>query len=300
MFLQRNGYPIFLHASKSLTIDNLIKRLNVQVQLFRRWLIFYRQAVTIYDIHSPFVFQLVRAMLEDRRRFYVFSDLAGLRDRIKHNYNRVPQSQFGAGSQIITKNEISIAELGRKVAVDEKNGKLLFRLVNFLKPKQLLELGTSLGLSTLYQAAAALSGQMITIEGSPAIAQLAQQHIDYLRFRNISLLNGSFESQLPLALSSLSMLDYVYLDGDHSYAPTLSYFEQCLPHLHDQSAFVVADIYWSDDMLKAWKELQVHPSVSLSVDFYDFGILFFRKENQEKEHFSVVPRWWKPWRLGFW
>lgn len=281
-------------------IDNLIKRLNVQVQLFRRWLIFYRQAVTIYDIHSPFVFQLVKAMLEDRRRFYVFSDLAGLREHIKYNYNLVPQSQFGAGSQIITKKEISIAELGRKVAVDEKNGQLLFRLVNFLKPKHLLELGTSLGLSTLYQAAAALSGQMISIEGSPAIAQVAQQHIGGLGYQNIKVLNGSFESQLPQVLSDFPRLDYVYLDGDHSYAPTLSYFEQCLPHLHDQSVFVVADIYWSDEMLKAWKELQAHPSVSLSVNFYDFGILFFRKENQEKEHFSVVSSWWKPWRLGFW
>lgn len=239
-------------------------------------------------------------MLEDRRRFYVFSDLAGLREHIKYNYNLVPQSQFGAGSQIITKKEISIAELGRKVAVDEKNGQLLFRLVNFLKPKHLLELGTSLGLSTLYQAAAALSGQMISIEGSPAIAQVAQQHIGGLGYQNIKVLNGSFESQLPQVLSDFPRLDYVYLDGDHSYAPTLSYFEQCLPHLHDQSAFVVADIYWSDEMLKAWKELQAHPSVSLSVDFYDFGILFFRKENLEKEHFSVVSSWWKPWRLGFW
>ncbi len=283
-----------------MTIDNLIKRLNVQVQLFRRWFIFYRRAVTIYDIHSPFVFQLVKAMLEDRRRFYVFSDLTGLREHIKYNHNLVPQSQFGAGSQIITKKEISIAELGRKVAVDEKNGQLLFRLVNFLKPKHLLELGTSLGLSTLYQAAAALNSEIITIEGSPAIAQVAQQHIEGLGYQNIKVLNGSFASQLPQVLSDFPTLDYVYLDGDHSYAPTLSYFEQCLPQLHDQSVFVVADIYWSDDMLRAWKVLQNHPAVSLSVDFYDFGILFFRKENQEKEHFSVVPRWWKPWRLGFW
>lgn len=239
-------------------------------------------------------------MLEDRRRFYVFSDLTGLREHIKYNYKLVPQSQFGAGSQIITKKEISIAELGRQVAVDEKNGQLLFRLVNFLKPKHLLELGTSLGLSTLYQAAAALNSEMITIEGSSAIAQIAQQHIEGLGYQNIKVRNGSFESQLPQVLSDFPRLDYVYLDGDHSYAPTLSYFEQCLPHLHEQGVFVVADIYWSDDMLKAWKELQHHPSVSLSVDFYDFGLLFFRKENQEKEHFSVVPKWWKPWRLGFW
>lgn len=278
----------------------MLNALKVQIQLFRRWIIFYRRAGTIYDVHSPFVSQLVRSMLEDHRWFYVFSDVAGLREVIKHNRKMIPQSSFGAGSQVISKKRVTISEIGKRVAIDEGNGQLLFRLVHFLNPKYLLEMGTSLGLSAIYQAAGAQEGELISIEGSSEIAQLARQHTHGLGYKNIKILNGSFEDQLPSAIRHFPRLDYVYLDGDHRLTPTLSYFETCLPHLHSESAFVVADIYWSGEMMEVWEQLKAHPSVTLSLDFYDFGILFFRKEQRQKEHFVLVPRWWKPWRLGFW
>ncbi|MEZ5043495.1 MAG: class I SAM-dependent methyltransferase [Saprospiraceae bacterium] len=278
----------------------MLNALKVQFHLFRRWFFFYRRAVTLYDIHSPFVAGLVKALLEDRRWFYVFSDISGLRDYIAQNKQVIPQSNFGAGSQILLTPGVSVAKLGQTVAVDDKSGRLLFRLVNFLKPKYLLEMGSSLGLSAIFQAAGSLDGQLISIEGSPEISQLARQHVDGLGYKNIHIVNGVFSEQLPEVLQQLPQLDYVYLDGDHRLKPTLSYFESCLPHLHTQSAFVLADIYWSDEMLEAWEQLKLHPRVNLSVDFYDFGILFFREEQRQKEHFAVVPKSWKPWRLGFW
>lgn len=278
----------------------MLNALKVQFHLLRRWFLFYRRASTLYDIHSPFVAGLVKAMLEDHRWFYVFSDILGLRDFIAQNKQVIPQSSFGAGSQIILTKGVSVAELGQTVAVGDRNGRLLFRLVNFLKPRYLLEMGTSLGLSAIYQAAGSLDGQLISLEGSPEISQLARQHVEGLGYKNIHIVNGRFSAQLPGVLQQLPQLDYVYLDGDHRLQPTLSYFESCLPHLHAQSAFVLADIYWSDEMLAAWEQLKVHSRVTLSVDFYDFGILFFREEQREKEHFVVVPKSWKPWRLGFW
>ena len=275
----------------------MANQLQVRWQLFRRWLIFYRKAITVPEIRHPFVQSLGQALLEDQRWFYVFSDAAGLRDYIAQNHQLIPQSEYGAGSQVLKDKQIKVSELGKSAAVDAANGQLLFRLVNFLQPKNLLEMGTSLGLSAVYQAAAALEGRFLTLEGSPVIAQLAKQHLAGLKYRNIEPYQGSFDQLLPEILPTLPQLDYVYLDGDHRYEPTLRYFEQCLPYLNDSSAFVVADIYWSADMMKAWEELQQHPRVTFSVDFYDFGVLFFRKLDESKAHFSLVPRHYKPWRL---
>lgn len=269
--------------------------LQVRWQLFRRWLIFYRRATTLRKISHPFVYRLGEALLEDRRWFYAFSDAAGLRDYIAQNHQLIPQSEFGAGSQVLKPGEIKVSELGSSAAVDARNGQLLFKLVNFLQPKILLEMGTSLGVSSVYQAAAAQEGRFLTIEGSPAIAQLAKKHLEGLKYKNIETFHGSFDEQLPKILPTLPHLDYVYLDGDHRLEPTLRYFEYCLPYLRKTSAFVVADIYWSSEMMQAWQKLRAHPKVTASVDFYDFGVLLFRKTEAAQAHFSLVPRHWKPW-----
>ncbi|NRB49894.1 MAG: class I SAM-dependent methyltransferase [Saprospiraceae bacterium] len=273
----------------------MLNQLAVRWQLFKRWLIFYRRATRLRHVRNPFVLHLGKALFQDKRWFYAFSDAAGLRDYIYQNHQLIPQSQFGAGSQIIKDKQVRISDLGRTVAVDAGNGQLLFRLVNYLKPTQMLEMGTSLGLSAVYQAAAAQDATFHTIEGSPAIAQLAKGHLQGMKFKNMKYYQGSFDEVLPKLLPTLPQLDYVYLDGDHSHEPTLRYFEICLPYLNEQSAFVVADIYWSPEMMEAWQALQAHPSVTFSVDFYDFGVLFFRKTEEPKQHFSLIPSAWRPW-----
>ncbi|MBX2877558.1 MAG: class I SAM-dependent methyltransferase [Saprospiraceae bacterium] len=273
----------------------MANQLAIRWQLFKRWLIFYRKATTLRHVRHPFVLGLGKALFEDHRWFYAFSDAAGLRDYIYQNHQLIPQSKFGAGSQVLQDKQIRISDLGRSAAVDEGNGQLLFRLVNFLEPSQMLEMGTSLGLSAVYQAAAAQAATFHTIEGSPSIAELAKGHLNGLKYKNIKTYQGSFDRILPDLLPKLPQLDYVYLDGDHSHIPTLRYFETCLPYLHEKSAFVVADIYWSSEMMTAWQALQTHPKVTFSVDFYDFGVLFFRKTKEAKAHFSLVPKSWKPW-----
>lgn len=273
----------------------MANQLAVRWQLFQRWLIFYRKAVTLRRVHHPFVLSLGKALFDDTRWFYAFSDAAGLRDYIVQNHQLIPRSEFGAGSQILTDHQIRVSDLGRSASVDAKNGQLLFRLVNFLKPSTLLEMGTCLGLSAVYQAAAAQDGRFLTIEGSPAIAEIAKGHLQGLKYKNIESYQGSFDEVLPQILSTLPKLDYVYLDGDHRLEASIRYFEACLPHLGKESAFVLADIYWSPEMMTAWEALQNHPKVTLSVDLYDFGVLFFRESHEPKQHFSLVPSTWKPW-----
>jgi predicted O-methyltransferase YrrM len=272
--------------------------LRVHIVLIWRYLKYYFRAETHYGVHSPFVYELAREVLEDGREFYAFSTIEGFRRLLLRSKRRINITDYGAGSKIEPGGQRSIRSLARHSAVSAGTGRQLFRLVNFLKPGAMLELGTSLGISTAYQAAAALNAQMLTIEGCPETAKLAFQHFKELGLPSIRVLNGPFHELLPSALKHLQQLDYLYLDGDHRAAACLENFRVCLPYAHNGSVFVIADIHWSKEMEQAWMEMQQQPEVTLAVDFFHFGLLFFRQEQREKQYFTLIKACYKPWRIG--
>lgn len=266
--------------------------------MLRRYWSYFRRAKTIFDVHSPFVAKLTNAVLEDKRHFYAFSEMELLRERLSNDQTELQIKDHGAGSQVHDRNTRTVAELARHTAIPPAVGRMLFRLVDFCKPETILELGTSLGISTLYLRGAALRAQIVTIEGSPEIAMQAQTNFAKFYADNVDLRIGTFASALPAALQDLQRLDFLYLDGDHRREATLAYVESCLDFAHEHSVFVIADIYWSAEMMAAWQALRTHPRVRLSVDLFHFGILFFRSENIEPEHFILIEKRFKPWRLG--
>jgi predicted O-methyltransferase YrrM len=163
---------------------------------------------------------------------------------------------------------------------------LLFRLVNFQQSATVLEIGTSFGLTTAYLAAANQQARVITLEGCPATAQIAQGNFKQLKLKNISLITGNFEETLPALLSTTDQLDFVFFDGNHQYEPTLRYFEWCLAKRTAESIFVLDDIYWSKEMTRAWRAICARPEVMISIDLFYFGLVFFR-DKQPKQHFTI-------------
>ena len=264
--------------------------------LFKGFIDFYREAHTANNIHSPFVYELANAVLEDDRTFYAFPIIEQLREKLLADNVLLPIEDLGAGSKADPKMLRSVSSVARHSAVEARVGRMLFRLVNWRKPRHILELGTSLGISTLYQATGALSAPVTTVEGCTSIAQVAEQNFHRTGFSKIRLINDSFDRALDILLrESTAGFDYVFLDGDHRSGSSIRYFERILPSLHQDSLFLLADIYWSQEMKTAWQELCRHPAVSLSIDLFHFGILFFRKEQRTQQHFRIVPRIWKPW-----
>lgn len=261
---------------------------------------YFRQAQTIYDVHSPFLAKWITEVLEDQREYYVFEDVVAVRAYWLRTSQTVSfQEDYGAGSRAGQGRERSVAELARWSAVDAYAGALLFRMVLHAQPQTILELGTNLGFSAMYMRAAALGARFTSIEGQAVVAKLAAISLERAKLPPIDIRTGTFAEQLPQALADLEKVDFAFLDGDHRGAATIGYFNSIRPHLHGQSVVVIGDIHWSDDMLAAWEEIREHPMVSMSVDLYHFGVLFFRKEQQEQEHFTLIKRKWKPWRLGF-
>ncbi len=272
---------------------------STQFRLLARWLRYFWRARTIYDLHSPFVVELVNAVVEDERHFYAFSEIEALREKMLQSQVQLTIQDYGAGSKINPNTTRTVADLAHNAAVPTEVGQQLFRLAHFCKPKTILELGTSLGISTLYLASGASNAKLLTIEGSPDIAAKAQQHFDILKRENIQLQTGIFQQKLPEALKALPSLDFLFLDGDHREAASWQYFTQCLENAHENSVFVIADIHWSEEMERVWKRMQAHARVTLSVDLYHFGILFFRSENIQSEYFTIIQKKYKIWRLGF-
>jgi predicted O-methyltransferase YrrM len=268
------------------------------LKLIFRFLRYYFRAKTRYNVQSPFVFDFTEHVLEDDRWFYAFWEIEVFRRFLRTLRTKIALTDFGAGSKFHPGTTRSIASLARYSASRPFACRWLFKIVEHYKPETMLELGTSLGISTAYQAAAARNARMVTIEGCPNIAHLAAENFKHIGVQNITLLQGRFEDMLPAAFGELQRLDYVFFDGNHRKEPTLKYFELCLEHAHEGSIFVFDDIHWSAGMEAAWQEIKNHPKVRLTLDLFFFGVVFFRKEQKVKEHFTLVKWTWKPWAVG--
>ncbi|MEM0991959.1 MAG: class I SAM-dependent methyltransferase [Bacteroidota bacterium] len=265
-----------------------------KISILKRYISYYFEAQHYRKIQLPAASTFGAEVLEDRRDFYAFDEVEALRDLLLKDKNTIQVTDFGAGSRIHKTNERQIRKIAQHSITRPAFCAILFRIINFYKPKTILELGTSLGIATLYQSFAALNSQIITIEGCPNIAARAQQHFHLLNAQNITSIVGRFEEQLPKVLAQLPQLDFAFFDGNHQQAATLQYFEYCLKKAHTKTIFVFDDIHWSTDMEAAWEAIKKHPRVSYSIDLFFFGIVFFEPQQIRNQHLVMIPSRWKP------
>jgi len=240
-----------------------------------------------HGMHSPFVYTLIRDVLNDRAKYPAYAQVEQLRKQLLQNNDLLPVTDFGAGSVTGSHPQRSIASIARHAAKPRKYGQLLYRLVQYFNPAQLLELGTSLGITSSYLALGHAEGQLHTIEGAPAIAAAARRNFDQLGLKNIQLHTGQFEQVLPSLLTQIQRVDFAFLDGNHREEPTIDYFTKLLPFIHNDTAVVLDDIHWSAGMERAWDHISRHEMVTCSIDLFFIGLVFFRREFHEKAHFSI-------------
>jgi predicted O-methyltransferase YrrM len=165
----------------------------------------------------------------------------------------------------------------------------MFRLVEHLGFENILELGTSLGISTLYLASANKTAEVYTLEGDTGSYSMATHIFHKLKMKNIKAKLGVFQETLAPTLREMKKVDLAFIDGHHDESATLNYFETIKPYCGESSAIIIDDIYWSAGMQNAWKKIQNMTEVTLTIDLFFCGIVFFRKEQKEKEHFKIRP-----------
>ncbi len=239
-----------------------------------------------HGIHSPFVYNLLRNVIEGKVKSENYKKIEAIRKSLLKNHNVIKINDLGAGSRVSKSNVRKISEIAQSALTRKKYARLLYRLVNYFEPPKILELGTSLGISTLYLSHASENSQIISIEGSHEIAKIAQNNFELLGCKNIELLIGNFDEVLPKALEKLGGLDFVFFDGNHQKEPTLRYFNACLEFKNNDSIFVFDDIHWSEGMENAWNEIKSHQDVVVTIDLFFFGLVFFRKE-MSKQNFII-------------
>lgn len=259
------------------------------VKLAKKYLHYFLTAANGkgHGIHSPFVYDFVTKVLNDRRHYYAYDKVEALRARLGKDKKVIPVEDLGAGSGRDRAAERSIASLAGNAAKPARLGQLLFRIVDHYQPGVCIELGTSLGLTSAYLALGNPKGKLYTLEGSPAIANVANENFLSLGIDNVELLTGNFDDTLMPLLQGLEHIDLAFIDGNHRYEPTMRYFGQLMQKTHDQSMLVFDDIHWSEGMEKAWEEIKADPRVTLSIDLFFLGIVIFNPDIKVKQHFTV-------------
>lgn len=242
-----------------------------------------------HGIHSPFVFNFVTKVLNDNRHFYAYKHIENLRKLLLSDTRMLTIEDMGAGSRSAgtRTNRRSIQQIARSSLKPARFSQLLFRIADHYKTRNILELGTSLGITTSYFASASEDARVVTMEGAAEIAAVAKENFLKLKLNNITLVQGNFDDTLQEVITGMPVIDLCFIDGNHLYEPTLRYYRQLLPALHEYSILVFDDIHWSREMEQAWEDIKEQPEVTLTIDLFFIGLVFFRKEHKEKQHFVI-------------
>jgi predicted O-methyltransferase YrrM len=240
-----------------------------------------------HGTHSPFVFEFIEKVLNDRRHYPAFDPIEQLRHQLIRDPTPLQIEDLGAGSAYKTGSHTrTVAAIAKKAAKPPRFGQLLHRFTRHYQPATILELGTSLGLSTAYLATGAPNAAVYTIEGAPDIAATAARNLQSLHLAP-TVLTGSFDGQLPALLPRITPIDLAFIDGNHRLEPTLRYFNTLLPHLSPSSALIFDDIHWSAEMEAAWSAIKADPRVLLTIDIFFLGFVIFRDEFKVKQDFTI-------------
>jgi len=246
-----------------------------------KYLSFYFRASTKYQVHSPFVYDFVENVLEDTRRYYFFDTI--------EKYRQI----LSVDKTVITAKQEKIGSLARELVIKKRIGQLLFRLVHHYKPKELLLVGVFPGVATLYQSTPSYKTSIKGLESRKEVANKLNYYFKELGVPNIQLLYGKLNELLLIELAKQPKLSYIYFKE----LPDRSTLEMIISACDTDSMLLIERPYQNEENLSTWQWLYDNTSVTISIDLYQLGILFFRKEQKEKVHYELIRSSLKPWSV---
>ena len=283
--MQKNAYfcTIFLEPEA--------ERVNA---FFRIWA-YLKHRLTAWNttgegIHSPSLFYLVRFVLRDRNAYYCFRQIEQRRALLLACPDEIEVVDYGScGTPEGKKIRRRVNEIVARQLESPAVGQMLFRIANYLgreakRPLNILELGTSLGITTAYLAAADSKNNITTLEGSEAVLKIAESGWSTLGLRNITPLLGRIED--TLYIYAREGIDLAYIDANHTFEATMRYADYLLPRMAERGILAIDDIHYSREMERAWKALKQDPRVTSTIDLYDVGLVFVDRHYM-KRHYII-------------
>ena len=245
---------------------------------------FIRLSKNRHGVHSPFVYDLVTKCFNDKRKHPEYELLKSHRQALRSDPSTFEMKDFGQGSRVFKGNARKVSAVVKNAGMRKKRQKLLFRLAKYFKSENILELGTSLGLGTVALSVSNEFAAINTVEGCTNTLKKAQEYFEKFNLHNIEIHQKLFSDFLSENTSE--KFDLIFIDGDHNGERTLLYFNSLLKNIHNDSVIIFDDIYWSKEMTEAWQKIIADENVTVSIDTFQWGMVFFRKE-QPKQHFVV-------------
>ena len=243
-------------------------------------------AKTRHGVHSPFVYNLVDKVIYDFKDKPEYLEIENLRKNLLNDDRTITITDLGAGSLVNNNKQKKVKDLAKNALKSKTLAQLLYRLAKEFNPKTAVELGSCLGVTSAYFGKAIPDGKVVTMEGCTQTAALAKENLSLLAIKNTEVVVGNFDINFVEFVQSQEKIDFVFIDGNHRKQATLDYFKLCLPKIHKNSVLIFDDIYWSKGMKQAWEEIKNHPKVTLSIDLFWIGLVFFRTD-RVKEHFKI-------------
>lgn len=246
---------------------------------------FLLQATNQHGVHSPFVFNFITNCFYKKANPSKIEAINSIRKSIFQDHKIITVTDFGSGSKVFKYNDRRVADIAKIAGMNKKKTSLLVNICEYLDPQNILEIGTSVGLGASTLSIGCSHSQIHTLEGCKNTAKIAQELFQKFNLKNIQLTIGNFNDTLP-NLGINNQFDLVYFDGNHQKKATLRYFKQCLPAAGENTIFIFDDINWSVEMQQAWEEIKMHPKVTVTINTYFWGIVFF-KTALVKQHFTI-------------
>lgn len=236
-----------------------------------------------HGVHSPFIYDLTDKCFAASVNDSDIEIINEFNKINKNNHSEIEITDHGAGSKHMS-NKRKVSQIFKNSSSNGKFGDLLYKLTSYYKPKNILELGTSLGTGTIRMSLGNPESEITTIEGCPETAKVAESNFMKLGIKNVQLINSTFEKYL----SDLKCepYDLIFIDGHHDGNALIHYLGKLEPYIHNDTIILLDDIRWSNDMYDAWKEIISREKYHVSIDFFRMGMILIR-EQQMKEHFSI-------------
>ncbi len=220
-------------------------------------------------------------VFERSKKIYI-SKIEDKRHELRNNKQKISVSDLGVGSKRQKGSIRRISNIAKTSLTTRKIANLFYSIIHHNRSNNILEFGTSLGITAAYFCVANSNAVVISIEGSKAIINEAKKIKSDLNLKNLQLINSNFDFVLMNMLGNYESFDFVHIDGNHSYKATMKYFSHLLKIANENTIFAIADIYWSADMLKAWKEIIKQNKVRLNIDLYFVGLVFLTEKYEKR------------------
>lgn len=238
----------------------------------KTYITYWLDAVDEHSLHSPFLFDLYTKIIKAESEG-IF-EIEKLRAKLLKITSEIEVVDLGAGSKHASSAKRAINEIAHHSLSDQRFSLLYLRMIHHIDARNIIELGTSLGINTLYLAQKK-NARVYTFEGSESIAAVALDTFSFAAAENIELIKGNIDSTLYSNLSRMPKIDLAFMDANHRYTATMKYFNWLLMKIHHKSVIILDDIHDTPEMEKAWNEIRKHELVYTSIDLYRCGIVFF-------------------------